>query len=303
MGVARLTKVTVISPRSEYEDVAKALAQFEDFHPMEGAPQSFDPGVQELTVKAVRLFAQADQAAKDLGLKLLPGQIDMVFRGVKIPQSSFEAAGWEELLDKADAQLTPITEEVRAEKTMLQKAQKEEADSAAMMGALQVVSGFSSDLTGLPDLRLFKAVVSIVSNDKVEEFRKSVPEAVFLSQAVSKDQTLALVAVPKGEEGRLDKTMKLLELKPLAMPPDLQNPAEAFKRAAQENGSAIAARQKAEAKMAETRLSHGATLLALRELTEVARKTLDEARVSGGMKRMAMISGYIPAKREAQMKE
>ena len=303
MGVARLTRVTVISPRSEYEEVAKALAQFEDFHPIEGAPQNFDPGVQELTVKAVRLFAQADQAAKDLGLKLMPGQMDVVFRGVKIPQSSFEAAGWEELLDKADAQLTPITEEVRAEKTMLQKAQKEEADSAAMMGVLQVVSGFSSDLTGLTDLRLFKATVSVVSNDKVEEFRKSVPEAVFLSQAVSKDQTLVLVAVPKGEEGRLDKTMKLLELKPLAMPPDLQNPAEAFKRAAQENGSAIAARQKAEAKMAETRLSHGATLLALRELTEVARKTLDEARVSGGMKRMAMISGYIPAKREAQMKE
>ena len=32
MGLARLSKVTVIAPRSEYDSVAKALAQFEDFH-------------------------------------------------------------------------------------------------------------------------------------------------------------------------------------------------------------------------------------------------------------------------------
>ncbi len=304
MGVARLTKVTVISPRSEYEDVAKALAQFEDFHPMEGAAQNFDPGVQELTVKAVRLFAQADQSVKDLDLKLMPGQMDQVFRGVKIPQSSFEAANWEELLKKADAQLGPITEEVRVEKALLQKAQKEEADSEATMGALQIVSGFSTNLTGISDLQLFKATATIVGNEKLVEFRKSLPEAVSLSQPVSKEQTLVLVAVPKVEGERLDKTMKLLELKPLVIPANLpQNPAEAFRKASQDHDAAVAAREKAEAQMAETSQKHGTTLLALRELSEVARRTLDEARVSGVMKRMATISGYIPAKKEAEMRQ
>ena len=75
MGVARLAKVTVIAPRSEYSDVAKALAKFGDFHPLEGAGQNFDPGVQELTVRAVRLFAQADLAAMDLGVMLMRGQL------------------------------------------------------------------------------------------------------------------------------------------------------------------------------------------------------------------------------------
>ena len=94
MGVARLSKVTIIAPRSEYREVAKALARFEDFHPFEGAPPDFDPGVQELTVKAVRIFAQADQAVKDLGLKLMPGQMEIVFGGVKVPQRTFEASTW-----------------------------------------------------------------------------------------------------------------------------------------------------------------------------------------------------------------
>ena len=304
MGVARLSKVTIISPRSEYEDVAKALAHFEDFHPLEGAPQNFDPGVQELTVKAVRLFAQADQAVKDLGLKLMPGQMDIVFRGVKIPKSTFEASNWEELLNKADTQLGPIAEEVRAEKVVLQKAQKDEADSEALMAALKSVSGSSSDLTGLADLGHFKAVVCLVENEKLAEFSKSLPEALFLSQPVTKEQTMVMVAVAKAEEAKLDKAMKLLELKPLAIPPSFpQNPAEAYKKASLDHDAAVAAREKAEAQMADSSEKHGTELLALRELTEVARKALDEARVSGGMQRMAMISGYIPAKKEASLKE
>ena len=304
MGVARLAKVTIISPRSEYEDVAKALAHFEDFHPAEGGPPNFDPGVQELTVKAVRLFAQADQAVKDLGLKLMPGQMDIVFRGAKIPKSTFEASDWKDLLDKADAQLGPITEEVRGEKVLLQKAQKDEADAEALMEALKIVSGLSSDMTGLSDLSLFRAVVSLVESEKIEEFNRSIPGALFLSQAVTKEQVLVMVAVPKAEEAKLDKTMKLLELKPLLIPASFpQNPAEAYRKASQDYDSSAAAREKAEAQMAESREKRGTELLALRELSEVARKTLDEARVSGGMQRMAMISGYVPARREGDLRQ
>jgi V/A-type H+-transporting ATPase subunit I len=303
LGVARLSKVTVISPRSEYEDVAKALAKFEDFHPVEGAVQSFDPGVQELTVKAVRLFAQADQAVKDLGLQLMPGQIDIVFKGAKILQSSFEAASWEELLERADSQLGPMAEEVKEEKVALQKVQKDEADAEAMIGALQVVSGFSSDLTGLSSLHLFKAVIAVVGNERAGELRNSLPDAIFLSHPISKEETLAMVVVKKADEPRLDKTMKLLELKQLAIPPDLpQNPAEAFRRASEERAAAVANREKVEADMAATRQKYATPLLAVRELSEVARRMLDEARVSGSMKRMAMISGYVPTRKEEEMK-
>ena len=304
MGVARLEKVTIISPRSEYDEVATSLAKFEDFHPLEGAPQSFDPSVQELTVRAVRLFAQADQAVKELGLQLMPGQIDVVFRGVKVPRSEFKASSWKQLLDEAESALGPIVEEVRNEKAALQKAQKDEADMDAMIGALKAVSGLSADLGGLADLKLFKAVVTISGNEKLGEFRNSLPGTIFLTEPLENGQTLVVVALQKKDEGKLDKAMKLLELKPLTLPPEFpQNPSEAFKRAVEMHQSALESRQKAEASMAESRKKNGDSLLALRELTEVARKTLDEARVSGGMKRMAMISGYIPARKDAEFRQ
>jgi V/A-type H+-transporting ATPase subunit I len=144
----------------------------------------------------------------------------------------------------------------------------------------------------------------VVPNDKLDEFRKSLPDAMVLTTGVSRDQTLSLVVMPRTEEVRLDKAMKLLDLKPLNLPESFpQNPAEAYKKAVQEHEAALAVKADVEGRMKQTREKSGTSLLALRELSETARETLDQARVSGEMQRMAMISGYIPAKKEAEMNE
>jgi len=304
LGVAPLSKATIISPRSEYPEVAKALARFEDFHPIQQGGATFDPGVQELTVRAVRLFAQADQATKDLGLQLLPGQIDIVFRGVKIIPTEFDAGNWDELLSKAESQLAPISEQVHYRKSLLQKALKEETDAENVRAALQMVSGFSSDLGGLSKLALFSGAAVVVANERVDEFRNSIPEAVFLSQLLSKEQTLAVAIVRREDAQKLDKTVKLLELKPISMPEGYpQNPAGAFKKASEDQAAAADQRAKLDGEMKEIGRKNGTTLLAVRELAEAARKMLDDARVSGSMSRMATITGYIPTKEEPKFKE
>ncbi len=304
MGLARLSKVTIIAPRSEYAEVAKGLAEFEDFHPMQDDTPNFDPVVQELTVKAVRLFAQADQATKDLNLQLTPGTLDIVFRGVKIPIDSFEASTWEELLNKAEAEVEPIVEEVRTQRALLQKVVKEETDAQTMRDALEAVSGFSADLSRLPDLRTLRVTLSIVEKETVDEFRNSLPGFMFEVHPLSDTHSLVLVAALKSEEAKVDRVMKALEVKALAIPSGFsQNPAEAYRELTRKYEAAKEERTKVEAAIVETRERSQTRLLAVRELTEVARSVLDEARVSGGLKRMATISGYIPAKREDEFKQ
>lgn len=303
MGLARLSKVTVIAPRSEYAAVARALAEFEDFHPLQDGVPNFDPVIQELTVKAVRLFAQADQAVKELDIQLMPGAVDIVFRGVKIPRDSFEASTWEELLNRVEAELEPIVEEVRIQRTLLQKLTKEETDAQTMKDALGAVSGFSVDLSHLPSLHRLKVSLFIVGKETVDEFRNSVPESVFRVHSLSEAHSLVLVGVRKSDESKLDKVMKSLELKPLVIPAGFpQNPAEAYQRLTGDHETAKAEREKVEAKLAEIKERSQGKLLSIRELTEVARSMLDEARVSGGLKRMATISGYVPAKREEEFR-
>ena len=184
MGLARLSKVTVIAPRSEYHMVADSLAKFQDFHAVGGSPD-FDPRVQELAVRYVRLFAQADQAVKDLGIQLMPGTIDIVFRGVKIPHDEFEGKSWDEFLIKAETDLAPIVEEVRVQRAALQKAAKEEADAENLKGALEVVSSFSVDLSKVQGVKRMRIVLTIVQGGTAEELRKSLPEAIFMSHVLS----------------------------------------------------------------------------------------------------------------------
>jgi V/A-type H+-transporting ATPase subunit I len=301
LGLAQLSKVTVISPRSDYEEVARALAQFEDFHPVGGREANFDPKVQELTVKAVRLYAQADQAVKDLGIPLMPGTIDIVFRGVKIPRSEFSASTWDELLNRAEADLNPILEEVRVQRAQLQKVQKDGSDAMLLRAALEAVAGFSADLSDLPALQRFRAVLVVVRNPVVPEFRNSLPGLILLSQQLNQSQSLALVIGDRTDGGRIEKAMKALDLKPLSIPSGLpQNPAEAYRKLTQDWEAAEEERVKTEANLLQLKVQHSTTLLAVRELAEVARETLDEVRASGPMSRLAMISGYVPSRREGE---
>ena len=304
MGLAKLSRVTVIAPRSEYSEVAKRVAQFEDFHPLDQGAPNFDPVLQELTVKAVRLFAQADQTVKDLDLELMPGTIDIVFRGVKIPRNQFEASTWEELLNRADTDLHPIAEEVKRQRDLLQKAVKAETDAQTAMSALQAVSGFSGDVGRIQTLQRLKVEVYVVPLGTVEELRNSLPDSIFLARNLSETHALVLVAVQRSDEAKLDKAVKALEVKALQIPSGIpQVPAEAYKHLTSDLERAQKDKGDIEAKLVEIKERSHSTLLAIRELTEVARELLDQARVSGGLGRMAVISGYIPKRREAQFRE
>jgi V/A-type H+-transporting ATPase subunit I len=151
---------------------------------------------------------------------------------------------------------------------------------------------------------MFSGAATVVPNERLDEFRKALPEAIFLTQSLTKEQSLAVVIVTREDAAKLDRTIKLLELRPLAMPEDYpQNPADAYRKAGQDVATAAEKRAGLEAELAEIGRKDGMALLATRELAEVARKMLDDARISGSMNRLATISGYIPAKKEPRFRE
>jgi V/A-type H+/Na+-transporting ATPase subunit I len=304
VGVAKLSKVTIISPRSDYSRVATALAQFEAFHPLEAKEPSFDPAMEELAVKAVRLFAQADQAAKELNLQLSPGAMDVVFRGVKIPVTDFDAESWDEVLRKAESQLTPVVEEVRDQRALLQKAVKDLADASALREALKSVSGLQVNIGRLSAMKSMATALVVVDGTVVGELKASLPDTIFVSTEISAAQTLVLIAAQASDQQRVEKALKALGVKPLSIPPSLpQTPADAYRALDEQVASAERERDSITSRLEEIASKDGAALLAGRELTEAAKEMLDQVRVSGPMKWFAMISGYIPRKREAEFKQ
>ncbi len=290
--------MTLIAPRSDYQDILARLAKFDDFHLEEKAGQ-FDAGTEELAIRAVKLFAQVDQAVRDLAIPLLPGTIDVIFRGATVPETTYEAKNWEALLSKAEKEAEPILAEVRAELDSLTQLQKEEADTAALMASLRVVSNISSDLgiaAGLRRLRVFLSIVNLKSSSELE---KSLSDVIFLSQPLTSSQSLVLIAGPASEFSKVDRVVRAFELKPLSLPESLpQNPLEAYGRLEKQMASLISSRMSSEKRIQVLKEEQSESLLAIREVAQSANSVLDDVRTSGKLERIASVSGFIPTKRQ-----
>ncbi len=302
MGVARLSRVAVILPRSDYQEALTYLSQFEEFHRIQTEQGAFDPPTEELAVRAVRLFAQTDQAVKGLSLRLSPPMLDMIFRGTKVPETVYEAARWKNLLDRAEGEARPIVDSVNQAVGRVSQLEKEEHDSRALLQALRSVSHLTVNLGELGQLKKLKGVVAIVDKkETLDELRRSLSDLIFIVQPLSGSQSVVLVAGPAEDSGRIEKTLRTLEVSPIILPSDLpQSPPQAFKSLVERVKRLSAQRRKADEEVERLKAADSQKLLATRELANVAHQLLDEVRNSGKLKRMAILSGYIPSSREGE---
>ncbi|TLX99659.1 MAG: hypothetical protein E6K95_09350 [Thaumarchaeota archaeon] len=304
MGVARLSRVTVMLPRGDYQEALTYLSQFEEFHRISTEQGAFDPATEGLAVRAVRLFAQTDQAVKSLSLPLSPPMLDVIFRGVSVPETVYEAARWNELLDKAEGEARPVVDAVNGAVGRLAQLEKDEQDTRALSEALRSVADLSVDLGMLGQLKRMTGVVAIAEKDTLDELRNSLSDLVFVAQPLRGSQSVVLVAGPAGDAGRIEKVLRTLEVTPIVLPSDLpQNPPEAFRSLVARAEGLSAEKRKAEEEVEKLTAAHSQKLLACRELASVAHQMLDEVRNSGKLERMAILSGYIPASREGEFRE
>ncbi len=304
MGVARLSKVTIILPRSDYQEAITYLSQFEDFHKIPTEHGAFDPATEELAVKAVRLYAQTDQAVRSLSVPLSPPMLDVIFRGTKVPQTEYEASRWKELLEKAELEVKPILGEVNEEVERLAEVEKRERDSRALLEALSLVSDLPVDLDKMRRMKWMKGVVAISEKETLEELRNSLPDEIFVWQPLAGSQGVVFIAAPTSEGGRIEKVLRTLEIKPLALPAELpQNPPAAYRSLSDAIVRLQGEVHEVEEKIESLRAGHSQQLLAVRELANLGRQMLDEVRNSGKLRRMAILSGFIPAEREDEISE
>ena len=81
MGLAKLMKATVVLPRVDTQEVVSRLAELEWFHPIQTPSDHSNPYLDDLLLKAQRLFQEIDEVVKDLGIPLETGVMATMFKG------------------------------------------------------------------------------------------------------------------------------------------------------------------------------------------------------------------------------
>src|SRR6476659_10506635 len=82
MGQAKLMKATIILPRMETQEAVSKLAELEWFHPLQSATSEHtNPYLDDLLLKAQRLFQDIDEVVRALGIPLETGVMSTMFKG------------------------------------------------------------------------------------------------------------------------------------------------------------------------------------------------------------------------------
>ena len=81
MGLAKLKKATVILPRLETQEAVSKLAGLEFFHSLPSSSEYSHPYMDDLMLKAQRLFQDIDEVVRALGIPLETGVMSTMFKG------------------------------------------------------------------------------------------------------------------------------------------------------------------------------------------------------------------------------
>ena len=82
MGLAKLMKATLIVPRMETQEAVSKLAELESFHPIQSASSEHtNPYLDDLLLRAQRLFQDVDEVVRALGVPLETGVMTTMFKG------------------------------------------------------------------------------------------------------------------------------------------------------------------------------------------------------------------------------
>mgnify|MGYP001613728610 CR=1 FL=1 len=88
--VQKLVKVTLLSPREELSKVTTKLSNFEMFHAVkEGLGSPSDSNLDDLAIRALRVFLDLDEILKGLDIKEV-GLIETLTKGNKIEKEKIK---------------------------------------------------------------------------------------------------------------------------------------------------------------------------------------------------------------------
>lgn len=303
MGVASVLKTTLIVPRSSLPNIARDLADFEWFHPLESDATSLDPNIEMLASRARKIFTELDDLVRALEIQMEPGLLESLARGYSIGKEEFQARNWEELITKLENQAVPLLESFREKLEQIEKLTKSLAEERRLLETLNLISSFSVNIEILTKLKRTHVVFSIVPTKDVKEIARSLLDQIVIDAPVGKTYSALLVIAPRTDAEKVDKILRSFEVKPLTIPTKApQNPSDAYKIIAvsvSENESQLA---KFQAGIEEESNRRKSEILALREGAQSSLVVLEKLRKPKGTKRLAVIEGYVPEEKSQEFK-
>jgi V/A-type H+-transporting ATPase subunit I len=302
MGLAKLSKISIIAPKAEVEDVIKELFKFGDFHPVEQEHESVDKNLEEMLDRVKKIGLALDTIVNDFGIKSEIGVIDSIIKGVKVERHTIEAEDVKGLVDALESEAGPIISELKELSSKIDSITKEIQKNETLLAALRLLKDLRIAPSALSTLRRTYAVFAVVPTRDLQEIKRSLPEAAILHVTLTKALSAALFVASSGDAERVERVLKGFGVKPFTIPEWLPGTIpEAYatveSKLVELNAELSDVRQKLNSILENSK----GKILSLKEGASILKESLERLKSTGRLKRFATIEGYVPYDKSSEL--
>ena len=299
MGILKISKVSVILPRSQLSLAMKKLFRFETFHAQQSDSSEYDELLDDYSKRSLRVYVELSDLIKKLKLKPTPGIMDVIKGGYDISPEKLELNKWEDLLSVIENQTKPIVESLSETINNLNDLNNQISKDETNLEALKLLSNFSINLDNILTLNHFSITLSICNTDDIEEITKSISNAIVSTESLNETKSLILIAVQKDKSDTIEKTLRLFEVDSISIPSDLpQNPSDAHKLLLDNLNVKKSKLDEINADVRNLIQQHANKILLHFELSKILHDSCELVKRTGELKYFAIITGFIPSSKQ-----
>ena len=147
MAIAKLMKATLILPRNEAAQAVSSLAELEWFHSLSQGSEYINIELDNLLLRAQKLFQSIDEIVRALSIPLETGIIATMFHGAPKGKMQFVVEDLQHLISDLESKSKTIVDEARSLLNERGSVKRLLEEHQALLDVLKVVSSINLDLT------------------------------------------------------------------------------------------------------------------------------------------------------------
>ena len=305
MVVADLVLGTIIVPRTESPEAISRLTEFEWFHKIDTQNDTVTPEIDDLLLKAQKLYQSIDEVVKGLQVPARVGIMEVLFKGLVIKRNQYK-------LDEIATMITDLEKQshdiINGPAKLLEdyaNTKRSLEEYAGLKDTLEVVKKLNVNIGDLGQMRYFYTNLFVINSSDYAEISRTLEGiTTFKYELENKLKAAIIIFTDANDSERILKVLRSFNANPFIIPPGMpQNPSQAYSLIASKITELTAKEKKLAKELLVTKKKIRGSILSLHEGAGIAKDVLEKMRKPGGTKRFAVIQGYIPRVMEKKFKE
>ncbi len=291
---------TIIVPRTESPEAISRLTEFEWFHKIETQNDTVTPEIDDLLLKAQKLYQSVDEVVKGLQIPIRVGIMEVLFKGLVIKRNQYELDEIATMINDLERKSHAVIDEPAKLLEDYANTKRSLEEYTSIRETLEVVKKLNVNLSNLGQMKYFYTNLFVINSSDFAEISRTLEGiTIFKYELESKLKTAIIIFTDRQDSERVLKVLRSFNANPFIIPQGIpQNPSQAYSLVVSKITELTAKERKLAKKLLEIKKQIRGTILSLHEGFGIVKDVLEKMRKPGGTKRFAVIQGYIPRSME-----